>query len=109
MKTRKQMRAKRKLASRILLLGTQSRPRLAVYRSNTRLSAQLIDDSARVTLLSVSAKGKNVAAGAALGKEVAEKAKQMKITSIVFDRAGFRYHGVIKSIAEAARENGLVF
>lgn len=109
MKTRKEMRAKRKLASRVLLLGTQKRPRLAVYRSNTRLSAQLIDDEAHTTVLSVSVKGKNIAAGIELGKAIADKAKTMNVSAIVFDRAGFRYHGVVKQIAETARENGLKF
>ncbi len=103
------MRAKRKLASRVLVRGSEARPRLAVYRSNTRISAQLINDDARVTFLTASVKGKNSAAATALGKEIAEKAKAKKISTVVFDRAGFRYHGVVKAVADAARAGGLVF
>lgn len=109
MKTRKEMRAKRKLASRIVVRGSAVRPRLAVYRSNTRLAAQLIDDEKKVTLFSVSVTGKNTESAKALGKEIVEKAKAAHITTIVFDRGGFRYHGVVKVIADSAREGGLVF
>ena len=103
------MRAKRKLASRILVHGSTARPRLAVYRSNTRLAAQLIDDDSKTTLLMASVKGKNTEAAIALGKEIAEKAKAKHINTVVFDRAGFRYHGVVKTIADTARAGGLVF
>jgi large subunit ribosomal protein L18 len=109
MKTRKEMRAKRKLASRVIIQGTSDRPRFAVYRSNTRLSAQLIDDVAHKTILSFAVKGKNIASGIELGKTVAEKALASKISTVIYDRGGFRYHGVIKSIADAAREAGLKF
>ncbi len=109
MKTRKEMRAKRKLGYRITVRGSAARPRLAVYRSNTRLSAQLIDDDKKVTLFSASVPGKNAEAAVKLGRDVAEKAKAQKITTVVFDRAGFRYHGVVKAIADSAREGGLIF
>ena len=109
MKTRKEMRAKRKLASRIIVRGSAIRPRLAIYRSNTRLSAQLIDDDNKVTLFSVSVSGKNTESAKALGKDIVEKAKAAHVTTVVFDRGGFRYHGVIKVIADSAREGGLVF
>ncbi len=109
MKTRKEMRAKRKLASRVLVRGSESRPRFAVYRSNTRLSAQLIDDEKKITLVAAAVMGKNIKAAVTLGKDVAEKAKAAHISSVVFDRAGFRYHGIIKAIADSAREGGLVF
>lgn len=108
-KTRKEMRAKRKLASRTRVHGSAVRPRLAVYRSNTRLSAQLIDDEKKHTILSDSVRGKNKEMAAVLGKRIAEKAKALKITSVVFDRSGFRYHGVVRAVADAAREGGLVF
>lgn len=109
MKTRKIARSKRKLGYRVIVRGTADRPRLAVYRSNTRVTAQLIDDEAGKTLFSESVQGKNVAAGVKLGKAVAEKAKAKKVNTVVFDRGGFRYHGVIKAIADAAREGGLAF
>ena len=109
MKTRKTARGKRKLGYRVVVRGTADRPRLAVYRSNTRVSAQLIDDEQGKTLLSESVKGKNIASGTQLGKTLAEKAKAIKVTTIVFDRGGFRYHGAIKAVAESAREGGLVF
>jgi large subunit ribosomal protein L18 len=80
-----------------------------VYRSNTRIAAQLIDDAKHVTIVSGWVKGRNVATATQLGKELAEKAKAKNITTVVFDRGGFRYHGVIKAVAESAREGGLVF
>ena len=109
MKTRKEMRAKRKLGSRVTVRGTESRPRLAVYRSNTKLSAQLIDDEHNRTTIMVTVKEKNITAGSTLGKQIAEKANVKHITTVVFDRGGFRYHGVVKAVADAAREGGLVF
>lgn len=109
MKTRKEMRAKRKLGSRVTVRGSSVRPRLAVYRSNVRLSAQLIDDDANKTLVTAISAGKNAAAASALGREIAEKAKAKHITTVVFDRGGFRYHGVVKALADAARTGGLVF
>jgi len=109
MKTRKEMRSKRKLASRVLVHGSAVRPRLAVYRSNTRLSVQLINDDTKITIATASAPDKNIASATALGKEIAEKAKASHITTVVFDRAGFRYHGVVKAIADSARDSGLVF
>lgn len=109
MKTRKSMRAKRKGAFRAKVLGTAARPRFCVFRSNTRVSAQLIDDQNRKTLVSGWVKEKNKEAGTKLGKEIAQKAKAAHIKSVVFDRAGFRYHGVVAAIADAAREGGLQF
>lgn len=103
------MRSKRKASSRVSVHGTAVRPRLAVYRSNMRVSAQLIDDEAHVTIASAAVTGKNIAAGQKLGETIAEKAKTHKITAVVYDRGGFRYHGVIKAIADAARAGGLSF
>lgn len=108
MKTRKQMRMKRKKGIRVHVNGTADRPRLAVYRSNTRISAQLIDDVGAKTLVSSWVKGKNKELAKTLGLEIAKKAKDMHITSAVFDRGGFRYHGVIAAVADSAREGGLV-
>lgn len=103
------MRAKRKLKSRVLVHGTSMRPRLAVYRSNTRVAAQLVDDDKKVTIASASVKGKNVQAAKELGTKIADLAKAQKVTTVVFDRGGFQYHGVVKAVADAAREGGLVF
>lgn len=109
MKSRKQMRMKRKLGIRVHVSGTADRPRLAVFRSNTRISVQLVDDDAHKTILSGWVKGKNIELGKKLGTEIAEKAKAKNIKRAVFDRGGFRYHGVIRAIADAAREGGLEY
>lgn len=109
MKTKKEMRLKRKLSIRRRLSGTTERPRLAIFRSNMRLSAQLVDDSKAVTVLSAWTKGKNVAAATSLGETIVKLAKEKKITTIVFDRSGYRYHGAIKAFAEAVRSGGIVF
>lgn len=99
------------------IVGTAERPRLAVYRSNKHIIAQVIDDSAGHTLASAStvegplrtsATG-NTAAAAAVGRLVAERAKAAGVTQVVFDRGGFRYHGRVAALAEAARESGLEF
>lgn len=109
MKTKKQMRLKRKLTIRRRLSGTPSRPRMSIFRSNTRLSAQLIDDEKAVTIVSSWVKGKNIAAAVKLGETIVSLTKAKKITSIVFDRSGYRYHGAIKAFAETLRSGGLVF
>ncbi|HUO31734.1 MAG TPA: 50S ribosomal protein L18 [Bryobacteraceae bacterium] len=96
--------------------GTAERPRLAVFRSVTNIYAQLIDDAQGATLVSASSieKGKrtnggNVAAAKAIGKLVAERAKEKGIQKVVFDRGGYIYHGRVKALADAAREAGLEF
>ncbi|MCX6632374.1 MAG: 50S ribosomal protein L18 [Candidatus Solibacter sp.] len=98
------------------LSGTAARPRLAVFRSEAHIYAQVIDDVAGATVVSAStvdkagkAKGGNVAAAKAIGKLVAERAKEKGITSVVFDRGGYQYHGRVKALADAAREAGLEF
>jgi large subunit ribosomal protein L18 len=103
-------RIRRKLA------GTNERPRLAVFRSVAHIYAQVIDDAKGVTLVSASSVDKggktgggNVAAAKAIGKLVAERAKEKGIKSVVFDRGGYQYHGRIKALADAAREAGLEF
>lgn len=106
---RRQLRQKRKASIRARLSGTAKVPRLAVYRSNTRLSAQLIDDEKSVTLTSAWVKGKNALSAKLLGTDIAVKAKAAGIKKVVFDRGGFRYHGSIKEVAEMARAGGLVF
>ncbi|HUK18913.1 MAG TPA: 50S ribosomal protein L18 [Bryobacteraceae bacterium] len=98
------------------LSGTAERPRLAVFRSVAHIYAQVIDDRAGQTLVSASSvdkggktNGGNVAAAKAIGKLVAERAKEKGIKSVVFDRGGYQYHGRVKALADAAREAGLEF
>lgn len=111
---------RRKLHIRKRVIGSTERPRLTVYKSLKHLYAQLVDDGARRTLLAVTtntkehkADGKksfaNIVQAKVLGARIAEKAKEAGITTVVFDRNGFPYHGIVKAIAEAAREGGLKF
>ncbi len=110
MPTKYQLRAARKNRIRAKDSGTPVRPRLTVYCSLTSVYAQLIDDFAGKTLASaVSAKGKNIAAATKVGQEIAKKAKDLKITTVVFDRNGRKFHGRVKALADAAREAGLQF
>ncbi|HUP58967.1 MAG TPA: 50S ribosomal protein L18 [Thermoanaerobaculia bacterium] len=96
--------------------GTSERPRLAVFRSLKSIYAQLIDDSTGRTIASASSldkdaatRGSNAAAAKAVGALIAKKAKDKGVTRVVFDRGGYLYHGNIKALADAARENGLEF
>ena len=98
------------------LSGTKERPRLAVFRSVAHIYAQVIDDVEGRTLASASSvdkdgktKGGNVAAAKAIGKLVAERAKEKGVKAVVFDRGGYQYHGRIKALADAARDAGLEF
>lgn len=99
---------------RAKISGTGTRPRLSVYRSLSHIYAQIIDDERGVTLLSVKDseikdfKGKKIDLATAVGKLLAEKAKDKNISQVVFDRGSFKYHGRIKALAESARENGLI-
>ncbi len=112
-------REKRHLRLRKRVIGTAQRPRLNVRRSLKNLFIQIIDDSKRATLLSVStinknlkdkiAYGGNIKAAVLLGDIVAQMAKDKNITKVVFDRGGYDYHGRIKAFAEAARKGGLEF
>ena len=108
------MRIKRHRKIRQNLSGTETAPRLCVFRSNSAIYAQIIDDTKGITLVSSSSlelkiKNNNLEAAAAVGKDIAEKAKKAKIKTVVFDRGGYIYDGRIKALAEAARENGLEF
>lgn len=96
--------------------GTSERPRLAVFRSSKYIYAQLIDDAAGKTIVSASSrdkdaptKGGNQSAAKAVGALIAKRAKDKGISRVVFDRGGYLYHGNIKALADAARENGLEF
>ncbi len=98
------------------LAGTSERPRLAIFKSQKYIYAQVIDDAAGKTLASASsrdkdagAKGANAAAAKAVGALIARRAKDKGISSVVFDRGGYLYHGNVKALADAARENGLEF
>jgi len=92
------------------VIGTATRPRLAIYRSLNNIFVQLIDDSTQKTLASSSSLGKKgslTKKAQIVGEEIASKAKELKIKTATFDRAGFRYAGAVKLTAEAAREGGL--
>jgi large subunit ribosomal protein L18 len=110
-------REKIKLSSRHKLIGTTERPRLCVFRSNTAMYAQIIDDSSSRTLMGVSSSDKALSSNKGtkseqsklVGKAIAEKALAAGIKSVVFDRNGFIYHGRIKAVADGAREAGLQF
>ena len=111
---RKVNRLKRHKRVRVHVAGTSERPRLAVYRSLNHLYAQLIDDAASRTVAAAStvglkAKGNGVAQAQEVGKAIAGKARAAGVSSVVFDRGGFLYHGRIKALADAAREAGLEF
>src|SRR5687767_15993424 len=107
------LRAKRHRRVRKKVIGTAERPRLAVYRSNRHIYAQVIDDFAGTTLAAAStlagAKGEPTEQAKAVGKQVAEAAKAAGITQVTFDRGGFMYHGRVQAVAEGAREGGLEF
>ena len=115
--SRNEMRVERHARIRKSLSGTADRPRLNVFRSNANITAQIIDDEKGVTLVSASTlekelkitNGGNVEAAKLIGAEIAKRAKKAKITKVVFDRGGYLYHGRVKALAEAARENGLEF
>lgn len=107
-------RKKRHLRIRKNISGTQETPRLNVFRSNNNISAQIIDDVNGVTLVSCSTidmkiKTNNVEAATKVGEELAKRAKDKKIKTVVFDRGGYLYHGRVKALAEAARKAGLKF
>ena len=109
-RTRRHIRVRRKIS------GTAERPRLCVYRSNTNLYAQIIDDVAGKTLAQASTLDKeiktkhaNKEAAKEVGALIAKRAAEKNIETVVFDRGGYIYHGVVKELAEAAREGGLKF
>jgi large subunit ribosomal protein L18 len=116
---RKERRHRIHLRVRKVLSGSAERPRLVIFRSLNHVYAQLVDDLHGVTLASASTREKEIAgklkhggnrlAGREVGKHIAARAKEKGIDAVVFDRAGFRYHGVVKELADAAREAGLKF
>jgi large subunit ribosomal protein L18 len=117
-KDKQTARARRHHRVRKKVTGTSERPRLAVFRSNKHISAQVIDDRSGRTLASASTVEKdlrqsgttsNKTAASTVGRMVAERAKAAGVSSVVFDRGGFLYHGRVAAVAEAAREAGLEF
>lgn len=120
---KKVKKARRHLKIRAKIKGTAKAPRLAVFRSNAHIYAQLIDDDKAITLASASdmelkskksadkkaVVGRKISESKEVGLLIAEKAKKLGVEAAVFDRGGFRYHGRIKSVADGAREGGLKF
>lgn len=108
--TKLQLRANRKRRIRAKVSGTPARPRMTVSVTLRRIRVQLVDDKAGKTLaFALSTKGKNIDEAKTVGADIAKKAKNLKITTVVFDRNGRKYHGRIKALADAAREAGLQF
>ena len=115
--SRNAMRLERHKRIRNTVSGTNDRPRLSVFRSNANISAQIIDDTKGVTLASASTlesglkikNGGNVEAAKIIGDKKEKRAKDVNVKKVVFDRSGYLYHGRVKALAEAARENGLEF
>jgi large subunit ribosomal protein L18 len=112
-RTGQERRQRRHLRVRKKVSGTPERPRLVVYRSLKHIYAQLVDDVQNRTLMTVSdaktGDGTKTAKSAEVGRQLAERAKEAGITSVVFDRAGYKYHGRVKAVADGAREGGLEF
>ena len=110
--TKRKGRQQRHRRVRKKVVGTADRPRLAVYRSNRYIYAQVIDDFAGRTLVAVSSRqdggeGDRTAQAKAVGETIAARAKEAGITSVTFDRGGFQFHGRVRAVAEGAREGGL--
>lgn len=109
-------RFKRKVHIRKRIHGTAERPRMTIFRSNKNISVQVIDDDARHTLVSISTLEKdfislraNVESGSKIGEELGNRLKEKNITSVVFDRNGYLYHGVVQAVADGARKAGINF
>lgn len=111
--TPSQLRNRRHQRVRAKVAGTAARPRLSVFKSNTRLVAQLIDDDARATIVAISSDAEKGATprerAESAAKTLATRAAEKGITQVVFDRGGFKYQGTIKTFADAARAAGLEF
>lgn len=116
--SKNQARQHRKIRIRKKVIGTAEKPRLVVFRSNTHIYAQIVDDMERKTLVSASTLKMsrtdpgvhcNLDGAQKVGQEIARLAKEQNITKVVFDRNGYIYHGRIKAVADGAREGGLEF
>jgi large subunit ribosomal protein L18 len=111
-KDRAGLRTRRHIRVRAKVKGTPERPRLVVFRSDKHIYAQLVNDDTQRTIVTVSDagfEGKKSEKSVAVGKKIAEKAKAAGISKVVFDRAGYQYHGRVKAVADGAREGGLEF
>ena len=112
-KTRDEKRYRRHLRVRKKVSGTAERPRLVIFRSVKHIYAQLVDDVARRTIATVSSgdieSGKKAEKSLEVGKRIAARAKEAGISQVVFDRAGYKYHGRVKAVADGARQGGLEF
>lgn len=115
---KKDKHIRRKKRVRAKIVGTKKRPRLSVFRSNEHIYAQLIDDESGRTLIGLSdkilgkkkmEKMKKTQVASLLGEELAKKTRRKRISSVVFDRSGYKYHGRVKALAEGARKGGLKF
>jgi len=114
---KQKVRARRRKGIRRNLSGTSTKPRLAVFRSNNNISAQIINDETKTTLVAASSleqelklkNGSNTEAATKVGELLAKRAKQAKIDTVAFDRGGFLYHGRVKALAEAVRAGGIEF
>ncbi len=117
MNNKSNARLKIKFRIRKKISGVAAKPRLSVFRSNTEIYAQLINDDNGVTIASASSKDKDIKAqkvtktekSKLVGNAIANKAKELGLTAVVFDRGGYLYHGRVKAVAEGAREGGLQF
>lgn len=113
--SRSALRRMRHARVRGRIAGTAARPRLVVFRSNKNIEAQVVDDSKGITLCAASSvalklkDGGNIEAAGLVGAEIARLCGERKITSVVFDRSGYLYHGRVKALAESARKGGLAF
>src|SRR5262245_13232807 len=113
-RTKQQARRRRHFRVRKKITGTAERPRLAVYRSNRHVQAQVIDDGTGRTLAAASSlesdlRGNGVGAAKKVGETVGQRAREQGVTSVVFDRGGYLYHGRVAAVADGAREAGLEF
>ena len=113
-KRRKQAQRKRRVRKKIM--GTEARPRLTVFKSHRNISVQAIDDVNGKTIASVttlekemSGVSRSVEGAKAVGQKIAERLKEAKVKTVIFDRNGYRYHGIVKAVADGARESGLEF
>lgn len=110
--TKNELRLRRHARVRARISGTAERPRLAIFKSNRFVSAQLIDDTAGKTLAASHGrefKGSQSVQAQAVGEAIAKKAKAAGVSAVVFDRGGYQFAGLIKTLADAAREGGLAF
>lgn len=107
MKTSKQLRLNRIARIRAKIAGSSKRPRLSVFRSSRAMEVQVIDDSRSETLLRVRLPGRTVAVGTLIGSQVGKALNEKKLSAVVFDRRGYKYHGAVRAVAEALREKGI--